>query len=311
MSQPLGITNYYLGIVKAVTSDDDDRLKDKEWHEVIIDIPGTIQGVIAFPFRDDLDEPKINDRVLVWDMDPLYHSYYLYKKLKEDGFIGFRSSGKMVSITPDDITIGVFGPDDNDEYPDYAEDEIPDCDPGEDGSGNGFAYIKLERSGNIDIRTKGKSTVNIAGDDGSTVTIKNDSEVTIEGASKVNIKGDSTINVDGDTKLNCKGSITITGSSQAPMKTEEVVFGKELVNQLTALQNGLNELASGVNAALTQSAPIPMDGGASLKATMIASWMPSFIKLQMPGAPGDAAKNLWAFNDTQLLNKDVKTGGTF
>ena len=122
MSRSLGTANYYLGVVTAVTPDDDDRIKnDKEWHEVLIDIPGVIQGVTAFPFRDELDEPKINDKVLVLDVDPLYHSYFLYRKLKEDGFIGFRSSGKMVSITPDEIVLGVFGPDDNDEYPEYAD----------------------------------------------------------------------------------------------------------------------------------------------------------------------------------------------
>ena len=210
MSRSLGTANYYLGVVTAVTPDDDDRIKnDKEWHEVLIDIPGVIQGVTAYPFRDELDEPKINDKVLVLDVDPLYHSYFLYRKLKEDGFIGFRSSGKMVSITPDEIILGVFGPDDNDEYPEYAEDEIPNCDPGDDGSGDGFAYIKLTKTGDIDIRTKGKNSIIIAGDDGSDITIKKSSKVLIEESSEVTIKKDSTVTIEGNSDITVKGDTTL------------------------------------------------------------------------------------------------------
>ena len=323
MAKSLGIANYYLGVVVAVTPDDDDRIKnDKEWHEIIIDIPGVIQGVTAYPFRDELDEPKINDKVLVLDVDPLYHSYFLYRKLKEDGFIGFRSSGKMVSITPDEIVIGVFGPDDNDEYPEYAEDEIPDCDPGKDGSGSGMAYVKLDKSGNIEIKALGQSTITILGkkdvngnDDNeqdsviSTINIKKAAEVNIESNSTVNIKKDSNINVDGNTTLTCKGNVDIIGSSDSKMADEPVPFGNELVHQLKALQHGLTELATGVNNAISNSVPAPMDGGATLKTTMLANWLPSYIKLQVPGVPGKAADNMWQFTDQMLLNKNVTTGG--
>jgi hypothetical protein len=294
MSRSLGTANYYLGVVTAVTPDDDDRIKnDKEWHEVLIDIPGVIQGVTAYPFRDELDEPKINDKVLVLDVDPLYHSYFLYRKLKEDGFIGFRSSGKMVSITPDEIVLGVFGPDDNDEYPEYAEDEIPNCDPGDDGSGDGFAYIKLTKTGDIDIRTKGKNSIIIAGDDGSDITIKKSSKVLIEESSEVTIKKDSTVTIEGnsditvkgDTTLNCDGNIAINHSNdpQEALNGIEsgVAFGSEVAKQMDTLNKKVDEVIKGVNAAIMQSAPCPMDGGATLKMTMIAGWIPSYIKLQV------------------------------
>lgn len=306
MAKSLGIANYYLGVVKAVTPDDDDRIKnEKEWHEVIIDIPGLIQGVRAFPFRDELDEPKLNDKVLVLDVDPLYHSYFLYRKLKEDGFIGFRSSGKMINITPDEITVGVFGPDDKGEYPDYAEDEIPDCNP----DGDGMAYLKLTKEGDIDIKTKGKCTINIAGDDGSKVTIKNSSEVNIEGASTVNINEDSEINVKGNTTLNCDGNVNINGSgNSAVMKDEPVPFGDELKTQLENLQNRIDTIAEGVNAAIMQSVPCPMDGGATLKTTMLANWMPSYIKLQIPGAP--KISGMYNADWSMCFNKSVKTSGS-
>ena len=320
MAKSLGIANYYLGVVKAVTPDDDDRIKnDKEWHEIIIDIPGVIQGVTAFPFRDELDEPKIDDKVLVLDVDPLYHSYFLYRKLKEDGFIGFRSSGKMVSITPDEIIIGVFGPDDNDEYPEYKEDEIPNCDPGDDGSGDGMAYLKMTKEGDIDIKTKGNCTVNIAGDDGNKITIKKNSEITIEGDSKITIKGKSDINVEGDTTLKCEGDIGILHdkASDAAMSLEDgAVFGNELKNQLTTLNKKVDEVIKGVNAAIMQSAPCPMDGGATLKATMIAGWMPSYIQLQVSkglvstrAMPSATDVSPLEPNFDYLVNKNVKTKG--
>lgn len=317
MSRSLGTANYYLGVVTAVTPDDDDRIKnEKEWHEVLIDIPGVIQGVTAFPFRDELDEPKINDKVLVLDVDPLYHSYFLYRKLKEDGFIGFRSSGKMVSITPDEIILGVFGPDDNDEYPEYAEDEIPNCDPGDDGSGDGFAYIKLTKTGDIDIRTKGKNSIIIAGDDGSDITIKKSSKVLIEESSEVTIKKDSTVTIEGnsditvkgDTTLNCDGNVAINGGGQgAMMKDEPVPYGNELKTQLSNLQARVDEVISGVNAAIMQSAPCPMDGGATLKTTMMAGWIPSYIKLQIPGAP--KASGMFKADWSMCFNSNVSTSG--
>lgn len=304
MSRSLGTANYYLGVVTAVTPDDDDRIKnDKEWHEVLIDIPGVIQGVTAFPFRDELDEPKINDKVLVLDVDPLYHSYFLYRKLKEDGFIGFRSSGKMVSITPDEIVIGVFGPNDKDEYPEYAEDEIPNCDPGDDGKGDGFAYIKLTKTGDIDIRTKGNSTVNIAGDDGSKVVINKNSAVEIVGLSDVVIKGQTgdspppevisnvtiekgaNVTVKGDATLTCEGNIAINHekTSDNPMEilSSGVAFGSEVAKQMETLNKKVDEVINGVNNAIMNSAPCPMDGGATLKATMIANWVPSFIQFKV------------------------------
>ena len=324
-----GQANYYIGVVVAVSKDDDDRLKnEKEWHEILVDIPGIIQKVPAFPFRDELDEPKLNDKVLVLDVDPLYHSYFLYRKVKEDGFIGFRSSGKMVSITPDEIVIGVFGPDDNNEYPEYKEDEIPDCDPESDG----FAYVKMDKSGNIEIKTKGKNTITILGDkdeDGndvndsdavvSTINIKKSSEVNIDSNSTVNIEKDSKINVKGNTILTCEGNISLLHdkSSDAATSLEGgVVFGEELQNQLKTLNAKVDEVIKGVNSAITQSAPCPMDGGATLKATMLLGWMPSYMQLTVsknlvssrttPKAPDAAPLEP---NFEYMINKNVKTKG--
>ena len=115
---------YFIGTVVAIDKEDNDKLKNtREYHEIIVDIPGVIQGVKAFPEMSELDEPKIGDQVLLLSLDPLYNSYFIYRKLKENDFIGFRASGKIVDITPDAITIGVF-----EEITDYGNDEHWDGD---------------------------------------------------------------------------------------------------------------------------------------------------------------------------------------
>lgn len=106
-------TNYLLGIVRAIDSEGDERLKNsKEYHEIICDVPGIIIGAHCFPKSGEIDEPRIGDQVLLLDLDPLYHSYMIYEKLKEDDFIGFRASGNVMSITPEGMTIGTYNIDD-------------------------------------------------------------------------------------------------------------------------------------------------------------------------------------------------------
>lgn len=91
---------YYLGKVIEV--------KDRLTYEIRVTIDGVVEDKVAFPFRGEVDEPRIDDFVLLRDIDPIYHSVYLYTKLKEDEFIGYRSNGKMMSITPDYMTMQVY-----------------------------------------------------------------------------------------------------------------------------------------------------------------------------------------------------------
>jgi len=146
--------NYFMGTVVAVSGEDSDELKNQEAHEIICDVPGVIQGVHCFPFRGELDEPKIGDQVLVLDLDPLYHSYMLYRKIKENDFIGFRSSGKMVSLKPDYLRLGTF-----DKDLEYKDDEEP---------GLLDNHIDLLDGGEIDIKSEQKD---IKIDAGGTVII--------------------------------------------------------------------------------------------------------------------------------------------
>lgn len=152
-------TEYYIGTVLEVP--EETKLK----FEIYAEIPGITDRVKAFPGRDQLDEPVPGDKILLMCPDPILHSYFTYKKLKEDDFIGFRAEGKTVSITPDDITFGV---DDK-------------------------CQIKMDNDGNIEIRAEKDLNIKITGDTKFDVTgnteIKTSGNTKIESTGNVEVKG--------------------------------------------------------------------------------------------------------------------------
>ena len=98
---------YYLGVVKNIIEDEDNGIT-KEYGIIEADIPGVIQGIRAFPKRNELNEPKPGDAILLLCLDPILNSYWIYERIKENDFIGIRAAGKMIDITPDYISIGIF-----------------------------------------------------------------------------------------------------------------------------------------------------------------------------------------------------------
>lgn len=203
---------YFLGTVVAIDKDDNDKLKnDREFHEIIVDIPGVIQGVKAFPEMSELDEPKIGDQVLLLSLDPLYNSYFIYKKLKENDFIGFRASGKMIDITPDAITIGVF-----EEITDYGNDEHWD---GDKISGKQITSVIIDKDGNINI-----DAAKDRGDGNANIYIKGDTNVEIDGSTDVKIHGQngSTVTIDKDYNINVTGNCNITANSSCKIDSPNV-----------------------------------------------------------------------------------------
>ena len=164
----------FLGTVKERFEEDG---ISKEDFIILADIPGVAENVKAFPTKDNLDEPKVGDQVLLTSYDSFYHSYFTYKKLKENDFIGFRAAGKMIDITPDKITIGVFD-NSNDSYDD---EERPDC--------SNYSSIEMDKDGNITIHAKkdlkididGKTNITVQGD----CNITSKKKVTIKGAPKI------------------------------------------------------------------------------------------------------------------------------
>lgn len=170
--------NYYLGIVVAV---DNHKLlkKSKEHREVIVDVPGVMEGILAYPKSCELDEPKVGDPVILECLDQIYKSYFTYYKLKENNFIGIRAAGKCISITPDTITIGVFDKDSA-----YKDDETPKMKTKVviDSDGN----VSVESAGKIDI--KADDDISIDGG-GNNITISNATFKTNGGVSNADGQG--------------------------------------------------------------------------------------------------------------------------
>ena len=171
---------------------------DPVLYQIKVDIPGIAIGVPAFPMRGEIDEPRVGDFVLLRSLDPVFKSYYLYQKIKENNFIGFRSNGKMVDITPDYVTVAIYDPET--EYNDSVKDETFRPEPTD--------WVKLDKEGNLEVNLRANSNITITGS--SSLKIDTDSKIEISGNSEISVSGNSNINVSGSTKLNCP-DVTITG----------------------------------------------------------------------------------------------------
>jgi hypothetical protein len=184
---------YYLGVVKNIIEEDDIT---KEYGIIEADIPGVIQGIRAFPKRNELDEPKVGDAILLLCLDPILNSYWIYEKIKENDFIGIRAAGKMIDITPDSISIGIF-----DKDTEYKEDERPEM----------KTYVKIDSEGNMEIKTEGNTSIEIKGD----AEIKTDGDTKIESSGETEIKATGGCTIDSpDVKIK-GGKLTVNGQAGA------------------------------------------------------------------------------------------------
>ena len=176
--------DFYLGVVTGFKEE-----TEKEEHIITADIPGIATDIIAYPLGNAADEPKINDNIILICLDPVYQSYFVYIKLKENNFIGYRSSGKMIDITPDSVTIGIFDPE-----AEYKDEERPET----------TSSIVIDKDNNITITG---ANISITVEDGE-CNVKAD-KCNIE-ADNVNLKG--VTKVEGDT-VDVKGVTTIDGNT--------------------------------------------------------------------------------------------------
>lgn len=149
------MTKYYLGKVREV--------KDRLTYEIRIDIPGVVEDKPAFPLRGEVDEPMIGDYVVLREIDPVYGSMYLYSKLKEDEYIGFRSNGKLIDITPDHITMKVYK-------------RNSDTDAREDDFDGFETKITMNADGTMEIESKSSMTIK-----SPNITIKGPGVLTCKG----------------------------------------------------------------------------------------------------------------------------------
>ena len=187
---------YYTGTIVEIL--------DPVLYEISVDIPGMALAVKAFPMRGEIDEPRVGDFVLLRSLDPVFNSYYLYQKIKENDYIGFRSNGKMVDITPDYIKIAIFDP--TVEYNDKTNYR-----PDKEGNGMVTDWIKLDKDGNLDINLRANSKINIVTD--SEIIIGGNSDIKVTGNSTIGVDGDSSINVGGNTDITCP-NVTVSSSGK-------------------------------------------------------------------------------------------------
>ena len=196
---------YYTGTVVEII--------DPVLYQIKVDIPGIAVSVKAFPMRGELDEPRVGDFVLLKSLDPVFNSYYLYQKIKENDFIGIRSNGKIVDITPDYVMLGIFDP--TIEYNDRSENYRPDS----EGNGMVTDWIKLDKDGNLTINLRANSNINIVTDSSitiggnSNIKVSGNSSISVNGNTDISVSGDSTVNVSGKTAITCP-EITVTSSSK-------------------------------------------------------------------------------------------------
>lgn len=172
------------------------KILDPDLYTVEVDIPeeGAL-GLKAFPLRGEVDEPRVGDNVYLVELDPTFHSYYLYAKLKENKFVGIRSQSKLLKMDKDAVTVGIFSGD----YYDKNTTDDPTPAPS--------SWVKIDSNGNIDINAEGNQTVNISGN--STIKISGTEDVTVSGNVTVKTDGNASITVSGNVDIKASGNATL------------------------------------------------------------------------------------------------------
>lgn len=203
---------YYLGKITSV--------EDRLLYRIRVSIDNVVDDAMAFPLRGEVDEPRVGDLVLLYNIDPIFQSCYLYSKIKEDNFLGFRSNGKLISITPESITMTVYENDDESSI--KARMTMND---------DGSIIIESES----DIKIEAKSTVNINAQ--SDINITSDSSLNINATASttikspdVTIKGPGTMTVKGTVMPSASGGPFIAVATAPPPGTP-MISGDTIILQ--------------------------------------------------------------------------------
>lgn len=188
--------NTFIGVIAKVL--------DPDLYTIEVDIPGENERLSAFPFRGEVDEPRVGDVVFLRELDPIYHSYYLYEKLKENDFIGIRARGKKIWMKEDFIQIGIIPPDANNskdakEFPKTVKGEWYDDKSGSDQTPSSTSWIQIDKEGNIEIEMEGAGKMHITAD--HTVNIDGNLKVEIGGNAEIKVGGNAKIEVSGNTEV--------------------------------------------------------------------------------------------------------------
>lgn len=175
------------------------KVLDLDLYTIEVDIPGYNEALPAFPKRGEVDEPRVGDVVLLTELDPVYKSYYLWEKLKENGFIGIRARGKVLKMSEEEVTLGIFDPSDTAWY---------DKNDGSDPTPAPTSWIKVDSGGNIDINAEGNEKVVITGN--AEVEVSGDVKITVSGGAKIEVSGDTEVTCP-NVKVNASGEVFLTG----------------------------------------------------------------------------------------------------
>ena len=227
--------NKYFGVISKII--------DPDLYTVEVEIPGENTELKAFPKRGEVDEPRVGDPVWLEEIDPLYHSYYLYEKLKENNFIGIRSRGKVMKITADEIKIGIFDPEDSGWY---------DKNDGADPTPETTSWLKIDKGGNIEIEAEGNQKIHITGN--SETTIDGDHKLTVGGNSTIEVSGNCDVKASGNMNCEASGNMTVKGSNIKVEGSMVQITGGTLQVNGTAAPMGSGPFC-GIPACLFTSAP--------------------------------------------------------
>lgn len=167
------------------------KILDPDLYTIEVDIPGRNTELKAFPKRSELDEPRVGDTVILHELDPIYKSYYIYEKIKENNFIGIRSRGKQVKLSKDELIIGIFDPEQD--YNDIGE---------EDKTPKPTSWIKITKDGKVEVNSESNLELNVSG----SIKIK------VDGNTDINVSGNSNINSSGNTTIKAP-TVKITGGN--------------------------------------------------------------------------------------------------
>ena len=164
---------------------------DRETYQIKVDVPGYGEKLPAVPLsRGEMDEPVVGNLVIIMSLDQVYHSVNFYTKLKENTFVGLRSNGKVIDVTPDYIVVGSDGS----AKTNADATRVP---------APALSYMKMDDAGNIEVM----ATAN------NKVTIKGNSDVEITGNNTIVVNGNSSITTSGTTDIKSGGACTINAPS--------------------------------------------------------------------------------------------------
>lgn len=205
--------DYYFGTIVGVPD-------TSESFTVQVNIPGVMENLTCFPLRCGADEPKIGDLVIIRDLDPEYHSYFVYEKLNENNFTGMRCKGKMIDFTDESIKIGIF------DEGDFSDSDRP---------GN-TSWIELKEDGDLDIVLEDDLYVQTDGsiktvvEEDFLLTVEQDTSIEIGGHTKINIKNGEEVVINGNVNVTINGDYSLKVSGNLDIDASKITIGGQSLN---------------------------------------------------------------------------------